>query len=71
MRWMCDIGQTDIATEVLLLLLHLVYPREGHLDAALHVISYLKLKYNSRLIFDPTYPIIDEFIFQHHDWKEF
>ncbi len=47
MQWMCKIGCIDIATEVLLLSLHLVYPREGHLDAALHVMGYLHLKYNS------------------------
>jgi hypothetical protein len=47
MQWMCKIGCIDIATEVLLLSLHLAYPREGHLDAALHVMGYLRLKYNS------------------------
>jgi hypothetical protein len=29
------------------------------------------LKYNSQLIFDPTYPLIDDSTFQHHDWEEF
>ncbi len=71
MRWMCKIGCIDIATEVLLLSSHLVYPREGHLDAALYVMGYLRLKYNSRLIFDPTYPYIDESTFQHYNWEEF
>jgi hypothetical protein len=71
MQWMCKIGRIDIATEVSLLSLHLAYPREGHLDAALHVMGYLQLKYNSRLIFDPTYPHIDDSTFQHHDWEEF
>ncbi len=47
MQWMCKIGCIDIATEVLLLSLHLAYPREGHLDAALHVMGYCWLKYNS------------------------
>jgi hypothetical protein len=71
MRWMCEIGRLDIATEVSLLSSHLAYPREGHLDAALHIMGYLKLKHNSRLIFDPSYPTIDESNFQHHDWEEF
>jgi hypothetical protein len=53
MQWMCKIGRMDIATEVLLLSLHLAYPREGHLDAALHVMGYPQLKYNSRLILTP------------------
>ncbi len=68
---MCEIGRIDIATEVSLLCLHLAYPREGHLDAALHVMGYLWLKYNSRLIFDPIYPLIDGTTFQHHNWEEF
>jgi hypothetical protein len=46
---MCKIGCTNIATEVLLLSLHLAYPQEGHLDAALHAMGYLRLKYNSGL----------------------
>jgi hypothetical protein len=71
MQWMCEIGCIDIATEVLLLSSHLTYPREGHLDAALYVMGYLRLKYNSLLIFDPTYPHIDDSTFQHHNWEEF
>ncbi len=71
MRWMCKIGCIDIATEVLLLSLHLAYPLEGHLNAALHVMGCLWLKYNAQLIFDPTYPHIDDSTFQHHNWEEF
>ncbi len=71
MQWMCEIGHIDIATEVLLLSLHLAYPREGHLDATLHIMGYLKLKNNSCLIFDPSYPVIDEDSFQQHKWEEF
>jgi hypothetical protein len=71
MQWMCNIGLIDIATEVLVLSSHLAYPREGHLDAALHVMGYLQLKYNSQLIFDPTYPHFDDSTFQHHNWEEF
>jgi hypothetical protein len=69
---MCKIGCINIATVVLLLSLHLAYPWEGHLDADLHVMGYhLWLKYNSQLIFDPTYPLIDDSTFQHHNWEEF
>ncbi len=54
MQWMCKIERIDIATEVSLLSLHLAYPQEGHLDAALHVMGYLRLKYNSlNLFFTP------------------
>jgi len=71
LRWMVELGRVDIATEVSLLSSHLALPREGHLLTALHVMGYLRLKHNSRLIFDPTYPIIDESRFPRHDWTEF
>ena len=38
---------------------HNVYPREGHFEAALHIMAYLKGKNNSRLALDPNYPDID------------
>ncbi len=40
MRWMCEIGQIDIVTEVSLLSSYVAYPREGHLDAALHMMGF-------------------------------
>jgi hypothetical protein len=57
--WMVELGRVDIATEISLLSSHLAYPREGHLDAAPHVMGYLKQKHNSQLIFYPTYPDIE------------
>jgi hypothetical protein len=59
MRWMVELGRIDIATEVSLLSSHLAYPCEGHLETALHIMSYLSQKHNTRLIFDPTYPKTD------------
>ena len=71
MRWMVEIGRIDIATEVSLLSSHLDHPLERHLEAALHVMAYLKLKHNYLLVFDPTYPKIDESIFKDYEWKYF
>ena len=71
MRWMIELGRVDIATEVSLLSSYLALPREGHFEAALHVMGYLKLKHNSRLVFDPTYPEIDMSKFMQCEWKEF
>ena len=71
MRWMVEIGRVDIAVEVSMLSSYLTLPREGHLEAALHIMGYLKQKHNSRLIFDPTYPLIDESDFPEYDWTEF
>ena len=33
--------------------------------------SYLKQNHNSWLVFDPTYPKIDEIVFNDCDWKDF
>ena len=38
---------------------------------ATHVMGYLKLKHNTRLIFDPTYPKIDQTMFPAQNWMEF
>jgi hypothetical protein len=71
MRWMVELGRVDIITEISMLASHLALPRVGHMEAALHVMAYLKQKYNSRLVLDPTYPFINEDTFQHCDWQEF
>ena len=67
MRWMVEIGRIDIATGISLISSHLVIPREGHLEADIHVIRYLHLKHNSHLLFDPTYPILYVCDFDHYD----
>ena len=47
-------------------------PRKGHLVNALHIISYLRIKHNSMLILDPTYPVINYCDFRdREDWKAF
>jgi hypothetical protein len=50
---------------------YLVYPREGHLEAVIHVMGYLQLKHKSQLIFDPAYPDIDLDSFPSFNWTEF
>jgi hypothetical protein len=66
-----ELGRVDIITEVSTLASHMALPREGHLDAALHVFSYLKKKHNARMVFDPTYPKISHDDFQTHAWTRF
>ncbi len=56
---MVELGCIDIVTEVSMLSSYLACPREDHLENALHAMGYLRLKHNSRLIFDPTYPYIE------------
>ena len=72
MRWMIELGRIDIATEVSQLSSYLAMPRKGHLLAALYVMSYLRVKHNSRIVLDPTYPDINKSQFESdEDWTEF
>jgi hypothetical protein len=68
---MVELGCIDIATEVSFLSSHLAYPCKGHLVTALHIMSYLSQKHNTRLIFDPTYPKIDMGQFSKYNWTKF
>jgi len=71
MHWIVELGRVDIITEVSMLAGYLCNPRDGHLDAALHVCSYLKGKHNARLVLDPSYPEIDKDHFLRRDWNNF
>ncbi len=68
---MVELGRIDIATEVSMISSYLACPCEGQLENALHVMGYLQLKHNSQLIFDPTYPEIDQTAFPFFEWMEF
>ena len=50
-----ELGQVDILTEVTTLASHVACPRVGHLEATLHLLSYLKGKHNARLVLDLSY----------------
>ena len=71
LRWMIEIGRIDVITEVSVLSSYLAQPREGHLEAVLHIFAFLKKKHNSTMIFDPTYPEINEDDFKDCDWSNF
>ncbi len=58
-------------SEVSMLLSHMALLRQGHLEAALHVMSYLSLHHNSLLCMDSMYPMIDSTQFPMCDWTEF
>ena len=70
LRWSVELGRIDIDTEVSKLFSFLAAPREGYLDQALHIFACVKKYHNGGIIFDPTYPVIDENGFKHTDeWK--
>ena len=67
MRWMVDLGRIDIAVKVSQISSLLAMPRQGHIVNALHIMSYLKIKHNSRLVLDPSYPGINMSEFKSND----
>jgi len=71
LRWIVKLGRIDILTEVSMLSAHNALPRDGHLEAIYHIFSYLKSHENSRLVFDPAYPTIDDRRFHVTDWTDF
>ena len=68
---MNKLGRINIITEVSLLFSHLAFPREEYLNAAVHVMVFVCQKYNSSLVYDPSYPEIDHNVFKKCDWSEF
>jgi len=66
-----ELGHIDIMTEVAMLSAHNAMPREGHLEGIYHIFSYLKGHENSRIVFDPAYPNIDDRNFKSVDWEDF
>ena len=52
--WMVELGRVDICTEVSIMSSLLDLPREGHLEAVLHMFAYLKKNHNSEMVFDPS-----------------
>ena len=45
--------------------------KEGYLEVVLNVFVFLHQKYNSRLVFDPTYPAINISDLRECKWKDF
>ena len=59
LRWMVELDRVNITTEVSMMSSCLALPREGHLQALLHMMWYLEKKHNAVLEFDPSEPDID------------
>ena len=71
LHWTLELGRVDIITEVSILASQMAAPRMGHLDVALHVMSYLKRKHNAHMVYDPSYPKINMSDFKTNNWTEF
>ena len=46
-------------------------PREGHLEAAVHIMDCMGHKYNSSLVSDPSFPDANVSVFKKCDLTEF
>ena len=68
--WMCELGRINICTKVSMLSLFSLMPSDEHLEAALHVFSYLKSRKNSRLVFDQKEPAVGNDSID-CDWSDF
>ena len=68
---MVELGHIDTMTEISTFASHIALPRQGHLDALLHLFAYFGRKHNARIIFDPTCPDIDMTVFKGCDLKHF
>ena len=68
LRWMVELGRVDICLECSMMSSHLALPREGHLHEVLHIFGHLKKYHNTELVFDPTFPPVDEAAFEVKDW---
>jgi hypothetical protein len=64
-----ELGRINIVTKVSLLSSYLCLMGEGHLDTVFHLFAHLANNHNTRVVFDPTYPVIDEDAFVKADWK--
>ena len=71
LRWLVELGRIDIITEVSMLTSQLALPREGHLEAVLHIFGYLKGHHNAWMVFDLTYPTPDMPMLQEHHLFDF
>lgn len=69
LRWIVELGRADICLECSMMSSCLALPRIGHLEQVMHIFGYLKQHHNAELVFDPTYPEIDENAFQKKDWS--
>ena len=68
---MVELGRIDMINEVSMLSSHLAMPKEGHLSTVFHIFGYLEGKHNTTMVFDPTYPTINQEQFITVNWGDF
>jgi hypothetical protein len=69
LRWIVELGRVDICCEVSMMAAYNACPRVGHIEAVMHIFSYLSCHERSRLVFDDAY--VDHSVHDRADWSEF
>ena len=59
LRWIVKLGCVDICLEVSMMSFHLALPKRGHLDQVFQIFVYLKKYHNTKLVYDPSDPVVD------------
>ena len=54
LRWAVELGWIDIHVQVAMLSSYLAQPRQGHLEAVLHILTYLQKYKRSKVVYDNT-----------------
>ena len=69
LRWrIIELGHVDVCLECSMLSSHLVLPRERQLYQLFQVFAYLKKYHNTKMVYDPSDPCINESTFELKDW---
>jgi Reverse transcriptase (RNA-dependent DNA polymerase) len=71
LRWIVELGRIDIMVAVTFLSRYLASPREGHLEQAFHIFSYLDSHERSKLAFDGNDMDVDASRFNDSDWSQY
>ena len=69
LRWIVELGRVDICLEVSMMSSFVALPRTGHLEQLFHIFAYLKKHHNAVMVFDPSWPDVDERQFERRDWS--
>jgi hypothetical protein len=70
LHWTVELGWIDILPEVSMLAAFSCNPRQGHLDAVLHLFAWLKAHSRSKMVFDSSYMVRSEPP-PTHTWESF
>ena len=70
LRWLAELGRLDVLHPVSLMSRCLAQARIGHMNQVLRTFAHLKGCGKSKIVMDPSRPVVDESRFQKCDWSE-